>query len=580
MDAKDEIKRRLSIEDVVADYLELKRAGRNFKALSPFNAEKTASFMVSPEKQIWYDFSSNRGGDMFSFIMEVEGIDFRQSLEVLAKKANVELSDYQKRDDGGAAKLKKRLLLAHEAAVAFYHICLSRQSDALEYIKNQRHFTPETIRTWKLGYSPGGGAALYEHLKKHGFTDGELEKSGLVTRRHGRLQDMFRGRIMIPLADGQGAIVGFTSRILVDDGKSGPKYLNTTQTLIYDKGRQVFGLHHAKQAIRQQDSAVLVEGNLDVIASHQAGIKNVVAAAGTAMTADHLRSLSRLSFHVRLAFDADVAGLKATERAIAIAQTIEIDLRVVQLPEGVKDPDELIQNDQAAWQAAIESAPDATTWTLKRYETLYDKSTAEGKKQLSTKALAVISGLQDPVEREQHLKMLAEYLGISLSALLSKMKQTKQRPVTKKPLNAKQLAPDETMYENDLIALNAAYPAVRESLQILGTTKLSTQQRQDFVHTLKALPAHERVTAAIAPRLKLDTNYVKILSFTAEEKYASWTPAELTAEAMALARRIVEKSKKANKNELTAAIHTAEAKGDMDTAAKLLDQYQQLLQKD
>ena len=155
-----------------------------------------------------------------------------------------------------------------------------------------------------------------------------------------------------------------------------------------------------------------------------------------------------------------------------------------------------------------------------------------------------------------------------------------QKKTIKKPLNAKQLSPDETIYEDDLLSLNAAYPDVRESLQILGTTKLSTQQRQDFVATLKVLPAHERVTAAIAPRLKLDTNYVKILSFTAEEKYASWTPAELTAEAMALARRIVEKSKKAKQNELTAAIHSAELKGDVDATAKLLDQYQQLLQKD
>lgn len=580
MDAKDEVKRRLSVEDVVGDYLELKRAGRNFKALSPFNSEKTASFMVSPEKQIWYDFSSNKGGDIFSFIMEFEGVDFRQSLEILAKKANVELSEYQKRGDGATAKLKKRLLEAHEEAANFYHLCLSRQPEALDYIKNSRGFTADTIRTWKLGYSPNDGSSLGQYLSKRGFSSSELEKAGLLTRRRGSLSDMFRGRIMIPLADGQGSVVGFTSRILIDESKSGPKYLNTPQTLVYDKGRQVFGLHHAKQSIRSEDSTVLVEGNLDVIASHQIGIKNVVAAAGTAMTSDHLRSLSRLSHHVRLAFDADEAGLKATERAIAIAQSIEIDLKVVQLPDGMKDPDELIQRSGQDWRSAIESAVDATTWTLKRYETLYDKTTAEGKRQLSSKALAVIGGLKDPVEREHHLKKLAKYLDSSLASLVSKLSQSKRRVQPKKEFTVKQSDPDTTVYEEDLLALNAAFADVRESLRDVKVDQLSSQRRKDVLAALRELPQRERLTPQRAAELKLDTDYVKILLLTAEEKYASWTPADITAEAMALARRIVNKSKDSNKNDLTAAIRDAEARGDSETAAKLLDKYQQLLQKD
>ncbi len=344
MEAKDEIKQRLSIEEVIGNYLELKRAGRNFKANSPFSNERTPSFMVSPEKQIWHDFSSNKGGDMFSFIMEVEGVDFREALEILAKKAGVDLSQYQRKSDGTTAKLKKRLLEAHVAAAQFYHLCLSRKPEALSYIKQKRGFTPETIRTWQLGYSPDDGRSLYTFLKKRGFTEAELSKAGLITKRRDGFGDMFRGRIMIPLADGQGNIVGFTARLLKDD-KNAPKYFNTPQTLIYDKGRQVFGLHHAKDAIRKADVAVLVEGNLDVIASHQVGIANVVAAAGTAMTTDHLRSLSRLSLNIRLAFDADQAGLKAAERAIPIAQTVGVDIKVVSLPEGVKDPDELIQTD-------------------------------------------------------------------------------------------------------------------------------------------------------------------------------------------------------------------------------------------
>lgn len=576
MDAKDEVKQRLSVEEVVSDYLELKRSGRNFKAISPFTNERTPSFMVSPEKQIWHDFSSNKGGDIFSFVMEVEGVGFREALEILAKKANVDLSQYQKQADGTTAKLKKRLLEAHRLAVRFYHIHLSKNQLALTYIKEKRRFIPETIRQWQLGYSPEDGTSLYVFLKKKGFKEDELSKAGLITKRRSGWGDMFRGRIMIPLADGQGNVVGFTARLLKDD-KNAPKYFNTPQTLIYDKGRQVFGLHHAKEAIRKADATVLVEGNLDVIASHQVGVANVVAAAGTAMTADHLRSLSRLSPNVYLAFDADQAGLNATERAIPIAQTVGVELKVISLPKGAKDPDELIQSDPEAWRQSVQKAGDAITWILNRYETEFDKSTAEGKRQLSTKALGIIKGLQDPVEREHHLRALAKELDISTASLVSKLNQSKDRAVSKKPTHVEQIDPDQTAYEDDLLALNTEFPDVRDSLTQIKDCQLTTEGREAVKKALFALEPHERLDEAQAARLNLDENYVKILSLTAEEKYASWNPADIMAEAMALARRIRKKSKEQYKNQLTARIREAEKAGDFETAAELLDTYQKTL---
>jgi DNA primase len=576
MDAKDEIKQRLSVEEVIGDYLELKRAGRNFKANSPFSNERTPSFMVSPEKQIWHDFSSNKGGDMFSFIMEVEGVDFREALEILAKKANVDLSQYQRKGDGSTARLKKRILEAHAVATQFYHLCLSRKPEALSYIKEKRGFTPATIRTWQLGYSPDNGKSLYVFLKKRGFSEDELSKAGLITKRRDGWGDMFRGRIMIPLADGQGNVVGFTARLLKDD-KNAPKYFNTPQTLVYDKGRQVFGLHHAKDAIRKADMSVLVEGNLDVIASHQAGVANVVAAAGTAMTADHLRSLSRLSLNVRLAFDADQAGLKAAERAIPIAQTVGVDIKVVSLPDGVKDPDELIQSDSAAWQACIETAHDATTWTLQRYESTYNKATAEGKRQLSTKALAVIAGLQDPVEQEHHLAELSASLGVSVASLTQKLHQVGKKPAVKKQSKARPGESDQSSYEDDLLALASMFPDVREGLVQLKTVRFGNEKREQLKLALFTLAPHERLTEEVATRLNIDQDYGKILLLTAEEKYASWTPADIMAEAMALARRIIEKSRHKNKSELTTAIREAEEKGDFEKASQLLDEYQKLL---
>lgn len=571
MEAKDEVKQRLSVEDVVGDYLELKRAGRNFKAISPFSSERTPSFMVSPEKQIWHDFSSNKGGDIFSFIMEVEGVDFREALEILARKANVDLSEFQN-GDGSAAKLKKRLLAAHVQAVQFYHLCLSRKPEALHYIKDVRRFTPDTIRTWQLGYSPEDGKSLYAFLKKRGFNEAELSRAGLITKRRDGWGDMFRGRIMIPLSDGQGNVVGFTARLLKDD-KNAPKYFNTPQTPIYDKGRQVFGLHLAKDAIRRADQAILVEGNLDVIASHQVEVQNVVACAGTAMTADHLRSLSRLTSNIRLAFDADKAGINATERAIPIAQSVGVDLKVITMPEGIKDPDELIQNDPDAWRDATQNALDIVAWTLNKYSLQYDKKTAEGKRQLSTKALAVIRNLQDPVEREHHLKALAKELDTSVSSLTSKLTQQKTTQTIKKPTKAVTVEPDELAYQDDFLALNGYFPDVRESLQLIEAGALVGEQRQAVFKALGQLSSHQRLEPE-AENLHLNLDYVKILTLTVEEKYASFSPADIMAETMALARRIKQKIETKKRSALTEEIREAEARGDHSAVAQLLEKYQ------
>jgi len=577
MDAKDEVKRRLSLEDVVGEYVELKRAGRNWKALSPFTSEKTPSFMVSPEKQIWHDFSSNKGGDMFSFIMEVEGVDFKEALEILARKALVDLGQYQ-RGDGSAGKLKKRLLEAHRHASDFYHLSLSRNQEALKYVKEKRGFSPETIRTWRLGYSPEGGTELYQFLRKKGFTDSELLKAGLLARRANGLGDMFRGRIMVPLCDAQGAVVGFTARLLKDNPNA-PKYFNTPQTPIYDKGRQVFGLHLAKESIRKQNMTILVEGNFDVISSHQVGVKNVVAAAGTAMTADHLRSLSRLSMNVNLAFDADKAGLSATERAIEIAQDVGVDLKVISLPHDAKDPDEAIQQGAEVWRKATEQASDAVSWVLKRYESEFDKSTAEGKRQLSTKALAIIKRLQDPVEQEHHIKQLSKELGVSVNSIFTKLQQTKSKAVKRKEIKAGKASADVTGYEDDLLALNAHFPDVRDSLSIVEGCQLHSEQREQVKNVLMSIKASQLLTAKQANSLKTDEDYVKILELLVEEKYADWTPADIMAEAMALARRVSKQHKANQKNELTEAIADAEARGDQKEASKLLEKYQQLLKE-
>ncbi len=339
-DAVEDIKQRLSVEEVIGDYVELKRAGRNLKGLSPFGNEKTPSFMVSPEKQIWHDFSSGRGGNMFSFVMEIEGVDFRGALEILARKAGIDLTQYS-RTSGGSGKLKARLSEALELATRYYQQAFVQSPEAVGYVVQRRGFQKQTIQDFRIGYAPFHFDGLTVALKKRGFSDDELKRAGLSTVRRGQLSDMFRGRIMIPLMDQQGVVIGFTARILEDDPNA-PKYINTPQTLLYDKGRHVYGLSQAKQAIRTSGHVVMVEGNLDVIASHQAGVRQVIATAGTALTAAHLTSLQRLSDDIRIAFDRDAAGLKATQRAVELALKSAIHLKVIDVPDG-KDPDELIQ---------------------------------------------------------------------------------------------------------------------------------------------------------------------------------------------------------------------------------------------
>ncbi|MFZ1684370.1 MAG: DNA primase, partial [Candidatus Zixiibacteriota bacterium] len=403
MDAVNEIKSRISIEDVISEYVQLKRSGRNFKGLSPFTNEKSPSFMVSPEKQIWHDFSSGRGGDVFSFIQEVEGLDFKGSLELLARKAGVDLAEFQpKTGDGTDKNQKERLFSAVEQAVLFYQVQLTKNIPALKYLREVRGYEKQTLLDFRFGYSPNDGKALISYLQNKGFSPSELQKAGLSSTRGNDTYDMFRGRIMIPLLDPQGRPVGFTARQVVDD-KNSPKYINTPSTILYDKGRQVFGLSQAKEAIRKSGYVVVVEGNLDVVASHQAGIKQVVASAGTALTTYHLKSLQRFTGDVRLSFDDDRAGQDAAERAIPLAQALGLELSIVSIPSG-KDPDELIKQDPKAWEKTVNSSQYMIDWLIDRIASGSDLNSAQGKRQFTAKIMSIVRQLKDPVEQEHYAR--------------------------------------------------------------------------------------------------------------------------------------------------------------------------------
>ncbi|MDB5161950.1 MAG: dnaG [Candidatus Saccharibacteria bacterium] len=574
-DVKEEVRARLNIEDVVGEYVQLKRAGRNFRGLSPFSGEKTPSFYVSPDKNIWHDFSSNKGGDVFSFVMEVEGIDFRAALELLANKVGVDLSVYDTKGAQEIAKRKKRLLEAHDLAANYYQQSLIQNPHAVEYVFKKRGLSKEIVTTFRIGYAPATGDALVKFLTKKGFTARELDDAGLVNRYGG---DLFRGRMMVALMDGSGQVIGFTGRILQDEPNA-PKYLNTPQTLLYDKSRHVFGLSQAKESIRANDYSVIVEGNLDVVSSHQVGIKQVVATAGTAMTESHLKALVRLSPNAKLAFDGDAAGLAATERAIPIAQNVGVDLTIISLPDDVKDPDELIQKDTALWQKAIGDSEVVLDWVLKQYSKREDLTTSIGKRNFTTAALRVVRSLKDGVEQEHYLQQIAVYTNSSIDTLKEKLAGTDAPAdkVLKKVMIAADAKQDPASYQDNLLAVSLIDPAVRELLLDVTSDMIPTDERRAVLEYVRS--TSDGILQNVPEDLKDYDTYVKILLLKADARYGEWSDEDRYFETARLVRQLITEHKKNQKNDLTASLRLAEEAGEDEKANKIRQELNELIKE-
>ena len=533
MDDVAEIKRRLDITEVVSAYLPLKQAGRNLKAPCPFHQEKSASFMVSPEKGIFHCFGCGEGGDIFTFVMKMEGLDFREALEKLARQAGVTLQ--AKPGDGASKKLRERLLEAHELATKYYQQSLVKNPKVLDYLKG-RGLKRETIKEFRLGYAPESWEALTKFLQKQKFSQEELLQGGLAARKDGRqtIYDLFRSRVMFPITDREGRVVGFTGRVL---DNSEPKYLNTPQTPLYDKSAAIFGLHLAREAIRQAKEVILVEGNMDVVASHQAGVKQVVATSGTALTLEQLRTLSKLTPNIKLAFDGDRAGLAATERAIELGQQLGLTLRMITLPDA-KDPDELIKRNPEAWTKAIADAQYVVDYLFERFGEEYDLTTAVGKRQYSDRLSTTLQRLADPVERDHYIKLLAKQLGSTEEAVRQKVAEAQPTTATRraKVQTITGVHHGRAEVEESLLALCLAYPTARLSLEDLRPADFSSPER----HAVFGEMIHQQDApgAAIAMSLTELTDYANILLLRGEELFGSLAPADRSLEALQLARRL------------------------------------------
>lgn len=578
-DAKEEVRARLNIEDVIGEYVQLKRAGRNFKGLSPFSGEKTPSFVVSPDKHIWHDFSSGRGGDIFTFIMEVEGMDFREALEHLARKAGVEMEAYDTKASKALAEKKKRLLSALDLAAQYYQQSLIKNTHAIDYVFKKRGLSKKIVQDFRIGYAPTSGDAVVQFLSKKGYTRQELSEAGLTNQYGG---DLFRGRMTVPLMDSAAQVIGFTARILDDTDTKAPKYLNTPQTTLYDKSRHVFGLSQAKQSIRTRNYSVVVEGNLDVISSHQFAVDMVVATAGTALTDAHLRALKRLSENIRLAFDADKAGIAATERAIPIAEQVEVELRIISLPDGAKDPDELLRKDPELWQEAIDGAQPVVDWLLAQYEAREDMKSVQGRTKFTDAALRIIKLLKNDAEQQQYIQVVADKTGGIVENLTKRMDALEDVVPEKAMLKStarvsQESVYDESSYQDNLLSAALIDAATHELFKEIDPELFDGDERRAVA---AYLIQHGGKAVDDTPKaLQNYDTYVKILLLRADARYAEWNAEDRYLETARLLRQITIEQKKKQKELLTERLREAETVGDEESAVEIRQRINNLIKE-
>jgi DNA primase len=442
----DKIKERLTIEEVVGSYIKLEPAGKNFKAKCPFHNEKTASFYVSTDRNSFYCFGCGQKGDIFSFVEQFEGLDFMGALKLLADRAGIELV-FEKTETKSE---KERLYSILEDATRFFEGGLHGSHEAQEYLK-KRGITSETIRDFRIGYVPADWRLLYTYLINKKYSDSEIEKAGLAKRAEQKekgFYDRFRGRIMFPIADSSGRIIAFSGRILVDDGKSA-KYLNSPDTILFNKSTVLYGIDKAKQDIRSKNYTILVEGQMDLVLSHQALIKNTVAVSGTAL-ADTLTSkenvinnlgiVRRLSPNIILAFDSDAAGRKAAMRSAGIALSLGMDVKIADLPEG-KDPADLVLSNPEEWKNVLRQAKPVVEFqidSVMKEATLKKLDPRKIPPLLREKVLPFISSLDGAMEKAHFIKMIHEKTGLAEDAVREDLKKLeavqKAEAVGKTPL--------------------------------------------------------------------------------------------------------------------------------------------------
>jgi len=418
-DTVQEIREKIDIADFLKGYLRLSPAGKNFKANCPFHQEKTPSFIISPEKQIWHCFGCSAGGDIIGFLMRYENIEFIEALKILAEKAGIDFH----RQGTSDQKQYARFYEINAAAKDFFKLQLAASDFAKTYLK-ERGLKPETIEEFELGFAPDGRDVLVSHLAKRGYSINDIEKAGVIIKSdRGTYYDRFRKRIMFPIYNHFGKVIGFTGRIMPSDNDAAlAKYVNSPETPIFNKSKVLYGLHKTKNQIRESSQAFLVEGQMDFLMCWQAGINNAVATSGTALTSEHLKILKRLAGTLILAFDADEAGQLAAEKTIDMAGALDFAVNVFGIDDKkLKDPADVAQNNPELLKKYLQEAKPAMEYLFEKYLIKNNASGLVNQKRGIRVLLAKIKNLYSPVERAQWIKKLSVHTGIGEGPLLEEM---------------------------------------------------------------------------------------------------------------------------------------------------------------
>lgn len=416
----NQIRERNDLVEIISQYVTLKKSGRTYKALCPFHREKTPSFMVDPAKQLYHCFGCSQGGNVFTFVMKMDNLEFPEAVRVLAERVGYRI--HWEEQEAKQLSRRQRLYEANQEALRFYHDLLFKSQEAAPartYLKS-RGFTETTARTFRLGYAANRWDALFDFLKKKGYAAAELAAAGLIVKgeRGDSFYDRFRNRIVFPILDVRGRCIAFGGRV-IEEGS--PKYLNSSETPIFQKGSNLYGFFHAKSEMVRAGQAVVVEGYTDVLALHQAGIKYAVATLGIALTAEHLGLLARFIDKVVLVFDADIAGSAAAERGFGLLGEAKVDLYVMSLPAGTDPADFIFLRGRVEFEAVLSSALPLVDFCLNQSLAKFDLTESAGRIKAAQEALSLIGALPSPIAREEYLKKTSQKLSLSYQSLLAEL---------------------------------------------------------------------------------------------------------------------------------------------------------------
>lgn len=578
----EEIKRRLDIVEFIGEYLPLVRAGGpNMKARCPFHQEKTPSFYISKERQMWHCFGCGEGGDVFSFIMKHEGLEFPEALKLLAERTGIQLAQWNPQERSE----RMRLFEVVEFATKVFEKYLRDSSKAVHaraYLE-KRGVSPAMRDAFRLGYAPEGWDTLITLAGQRGIGVPELIKAGLVLQSERGGYDRFRNRLMFPIRDVHGAVVGFTARTLTDDPNE-PKYINTPQTPLYNKSAILYGLDRARQAAKKADLAVVVEGNMDVISCHQAGFENTIAVSGTAFTREQLDLIRRFTTRIAVAFDADAAGIRAAEKGIDLAISEGMQVRVIELPEGAgKDPDEAIKKDPSVWRRAVEKAMPVMDWFFAHAFLNADLDQPEAKSAIGRILLPRIARMPDAIERTHWLQQLSKRLNVPEDVLRGQLPGAPKpkRPDAATPAESQKVAKPkrETLAAEEFLGVLVVEPArLPEGMAVVAPEMITDPDLADLYRSMivRYTGGEQPVPDPHAPEVPARVLATLSRVILRRERASVETPRP-DDELRSLSAIIRTAYSRSEQTRLADLLRDAEARGDTDAVRSLTQQIQALI---